>query len=716
MLFCQRRQIHPMSKNFATKSTLFEAIELINSGQIDKAEALCRAAIARNENDVNMLALLGATLFKAHKAEEAEQCLRRSIRLAPNFAKPYADLGRLLVETHRAAEAENILAEAVRLDPADGDGWFNLAKARAMLGKGREADQAFEKSFELNPQRKALAYAAEHQQAGRLEQAAKIYHQVLHDNPENVDALRLLGNLSFHAGRLHEAERLFRRAVSHAPDYIEARLDLGRVLKEQHRLEESIHHFEKTTSIEPANFQAWFLLASVLAPAARTYDSIAAYRTALQLRPRHAGAWLGLGHTLKTVGQQDEAIAAYRECIRLRPGYGETYWSLANLKTYPLTDQDISAMQAELAALGPALNGHVTGANAGAQGATAQSGECAEAEDDATGGEAGSQSRVNFLFALAKAQEDRGHFDIAWQYYQEGNSARRMAENYDPVRTETMNDEVIRVFDRDFLEHHGGANPGGHPSAEPIFIVGLPRSGSTLLEQILASHSLVEGTAELPYVGVVATSINRKRTDGVEYPRALRDLSAAHFRHLGQDYLDLARIHRTEGRPRFIDKMPNNFPMIGLLHLILPNAKIIDARRYPLDSCLSCYRQLFARGQSFTYDLTDMGEYFLQYQRMMDYWHAVLPGRCLTVQYEDMVTDFDHQLRRLLDYCELPWEDSCARFWETERPVRTASSEQVRQPVYTRSIHFWRNYEKNLAELIDVLAPVLPRYAQYEEM
>jgi len=279
------------------------------------------------------------------------------------------------------------------------------------------------------------------------------------------------------------------------------------------------------------------------------------------------------------------------------------------------------------------------------------------------------------------------------------------------VRTEVMNDELIKVFDREFLEQKSGH---GHPSPEPVFIVGLPRSGSTLLEQILASHSMVEGTAELPYAGLVATSVNRNRADGLNYPRAVRALGDEQFRQLGQDYLDLARIHRTEGRPRFIDKMPNNYPTIGLLHLILPNAKIIDARRYPLDSCLSCYRQLFARGQNFTYDLTDIGEYFLQYQRMMDYWHDVLPGRCLTVQYEDMVTDFENQVRRLLDYCELPWEENCIRFYETDRPVRTASSEQVRQPVYTRSIHFWRNYEDRLDELKEVLEPVLPRYAKYE--
>ena len=232
----------------------------------------------------------------------------------------------------------------------------------------------------------------------------------------------------------------------------------------------------------------------------------------------------------------------------------------------------------------------------------------------------------------------------------------------------------------------------------------------------MASHSLVEGTSELPYLGRVATSLNRNRADGINYPQATRELGEKQFKALRQDYLDLAELHRTEKKPHFIDKMPNNIATIGFLHLILPNAKIIDARRYPLDSCFSCYRQLFARGQTFTYDLTDIGEYFLQYQRMMDHWHEVLPGRVLTVQYEDMVTDFENQVRRLLEYCELRWEDACINFHQTERPVRTASSEQVRQPIYSKSINYWRNYEQYLGELVEVLDPVLPRYAQYESI
>jgi tetratricopeptide (TPR) repeat protein len=671
-----------MVRTFAAKSALNEAVALINAGQIDKAEAICRSGIARNSDDVNMVALLGAIQLKSRQIPEAEKHLRQAIRLAPTFAKPHEDLGLLLLDKGQPEEATRILKKATRLDPDLDCAYFNLGKALAMLGRGREADQAFEKSFDLNPERKSLALAAEHQKAGRLEEAEQLYRKVLRSNPTNVDALRLLGAVAMSNGRIYEAERLLRRAVSNAPDFVAALLDLGRILKEQNRLEEAIDCFRQVIKLEPGNSQANYQLASALTLTAQTYESIEAYQRVLELRPTHAGAMLGLGHVLKTVGRQEEAIEAYRNCIRHKPHNGETYWSLANLKTYRLSDEDIRQMESMVAGKG-------------------------EPE------EVTEQSRINFLFALAKAFEDRGNFEQAWKYYHEGNSSQRVLENYDPVRTEFMNDEIIKVFNQDFLSENTGV---GHPSAEPIFVVGLPRSGSTLIEQILASHSQVEGTSELPYAGLVATSLSRNRADGVNYPRAVHELGEEHFTRLGSDYLEFAQIHRVEGKPFFIDKMPNNFPSIGFLHLILPNARIIDARRYPLDSCLSCYRQLFARGQNFTYDLTDIGEYFLQYQRMMDHWHEVLPGRCLTVQYEEVVTDFENQVRRLLDFCNLPFEEACINFHETDRPVRTASSEQVRQPVYSKSVNFWRNHEEYLAELIEVLEPALPRYQKYESI
>jgi tetratricopeptide (TPR) repeat protein len=675
-----------MQKAATLRATFSEAIDLINRGSADVAEQLCRDTLASHPDDANMTALLGAILVKKRQLKDAETLLRKAIELAPSFAKPYEDLGHALLQMGRPQDAIEVLQNATRLDPSLELAFLDLGKALAMTGQAKEADAAFERSFDLNPVRKKLAHAAEHQREGRYAEAAKLYREVLQSNPRNVDALRMLGVLTFGEGNVDEAERLFRRAVAAAPDFVNAIIDLGMALKEQSRIEEAIECFRQATKLEPRNVKAHFQLGQILAPAALSNEAVESYQRVLALRPKHGGALLGLGHVLKTLGQQEEAIASYRKCIEAKPDRGEVYWSLANLKTYKLSDDDIREMQAQIA------KGDLN-------------------KGDLNKGGLNDESHVNFLFALAKAYEDRGDFDTAWEYYVAGNAKRRLLEHYDPVGLETRDDAVIDVFTKEFLDANTGL---GNPDPAPIFILGLPRSGSTLLEQILASHSMVEGTAELAYIKRVEHSLSKNRVDGVNYPEAMRELGEAHFKSLGQDYLDAAALHRVTGTPRFIDKMPNNFPSVGLIHLILPNAKIIDARRYPLDSCLSNFRQLFGRGQPFTYDLTDIGEYFLEYQRMMDHWHAVLPGRVLTVQYEEVVTDFENQVRRLLEYCELPWEDACLRYHETDRPVRTASSEQVRQPVYTKSVHFWRNHEKNLGGLIDVLRPALPRYQQYE--
>jgi tetratricopeptide (TPR) repeat protein len=661
-----------MSQTLSSQAAFGEAIELINAGQADKAEAVCRAAVERNPEDVNLLGMLGAVLVKMNRLVEAVPVLRKTIALAPSFAKPHEDLGFTLLAQRQPEQAVEILRTAVRLDPQLDAAFLNLGKALAMIGKGKEADEAFEASFALDPQRKTLALAAEHQKAGRVEEAEKVYRQVLRSNPENVDAMRLLAMVAMSATKPEDAERLLRRAVQLAPDFVGAIVDLGRVLQEQSRFEDAIECFQRALTLEPDNAHSYFLLGGALAPAARTFEAVDAYRRAIEINPKHAAATLGLGHVLKTVGRQGDSIQAYRKCIELKPDNGESYWSLANLKTYKFNDADIQAMTAQV-----------------------------------DNGALYDQSEVNFLFSLAKAYEDRNDYDNAWHYYQAGNAKQRMLEQYDPVRNEVNADDAVAVFSGEFLQETGR---GGNLDGSPIFIVGLPRSGSTLIEQVIASHSQVEGTSELPYIGKVSTSLNINRADGINYPHAVRELRARHLQTLGSDYLDAARLHRVEGKPRFIDKMPNNFPNIGFIHLILPNAKIIDARRHPLDACLGCYRQLFAKGQTFTYDLTDIGEYYLQYQRLMDHWHEVLPGRVLTVQYEDVVSDFDNQVGRILEYCDLPWEDACVRFHETDRPVRTASSEQVRLPIYTTAVNFSKNYEKHLGELTEVLEPVLNRY------
>jgi len=371
-------------------------------------------------------------------------------------------------------------------------------------------------------------------------------------------------------------------------------------------------------------------------------------------------------------GRVDDQDDAYRRCLELEPAFGEAYYSLANLKTYHFEDNEVREMERW------AENEEVT-----------------------------ESSRVNFLFALAKSCEDRGDYGRAWHYYELGNAKQRMLVSYDPVQTEIVNDEIIGFFDEAYFRRVDGA---GDSDPAPIFVIGLPRSGSTLVEQIIASHSQVEGTSELPYIGRLTRSLNRNRADGMKYPQVLRELEGRHFHRLGEEYLRLAHRHRVEGTPRFIDKMPNNFPSVGFIHSILPAAKIIDARRHPLDACVGNLRQLYARGQTFSYDQTDIGEYYLQYIRMMDHWEKVLPGRVLRVRYEDTVNDLESQVRRILDYLELPWEDACLNYHETDRAVRTASSEQVRQPIYTSGMGFWKNYEPYLGELKEILEPVLDSY------
>jgi tetratricopeptide (TPR) repeat protein len=664
-----------MQNQPVSKSTFSEIIELINQGQVSRAAGICREAVDANPDDVNMLGLLGAILVKTRNYKEAEKYLRRTIDLAPTFAKPYEDLGHTLISLKRYEEAIEVLENATRLDPGLELAFFNLGKALAATGRGKEADSAFEKAFSLSPERKALAQAAEWISDGKYDEAEKICRRVLQKAPNNVDAMRLLAQLATRLQRTADAERYLRKTIEIAPDFTGAIADLGSLLEEDDRYEEAIACFEKAIELEPDNPIFYDRLGYILAPAAQTYAAIDAHRKAIELNPNFAASWLGLGHTLKTVGQQNEAIEAYRKCISLRPDYGVTYWSLANLKTYRFSDEDIAEMESRISS------------------------------DKVTG-----ESEINFHFSLAKAYEDRKDYANAWHHYKEGNSKRRMQETYDPVDTEVFNDRIITVFNRELLEGNTGL---GNPDPSPIFIVGLPRSGSTLIEQILASHSSVEGTSELPYMFRVSKSLNRNRANGINFPEAVGELGEKHLKAMGQDYIDSCRMHRTEGRPHFIDKNPNNFTNIGFIHMVLPNAKIIDARRHPMDACFSCYRQLFAKGQPFTYDLTDIGEYYLQYQRMMDHWHDVLPGRVLTVQYEEVVSDFENQVRRLLDYCELPWEDSCLRYYDTDRPIRTASSEQVRQPIYTESLHRWRNYEQYLDELKTTLEPIMEHYNKY---
>lgn len=538
----------------------------------------------------------------------------------------------------------------------------------ASAGAGVDADRMFSRYFDLSQDSAIIAEAAERQQAGEINAAIGLYRAVLSRNARQVDAWRLLGVALSQTGKLEEAETALRRSVDLAPDFAFAWSNLGSLLTVTGHAEEAVEMFQHALVLNPGEPHTLFNLGNALAAAGDQAAAADTYRAVLQVQPRHAGALIGLGHVLKTIGQQDKAIDAYRGCLAVNPAYGEVWWSLANLKTYRFSDAEVSEMRGVLG------------------------------RDDLS--EAG---RTSMEFALGKAFEDRKDFDTAFSFYAAGNARQRASVAYDPVMTEAVNDRIIGVFDQDFFAARDGA---GHRDPAPIFIVGLPRSGSTMIEQILASHSLVDGTSELADLGRLAVSIGKYRSDEVTYPEAVRDLGRADFAALGRSYIQRTQGHRT-GAPHFTDKMPNNFPSIGLIRLILPDAKVIDARRHPLDSCMGSFKQLFAQGQTFTYDLFELGEYYRQYVRMMDWWDQVLPGFVLRVNYEDMVLDQEAQTARLLEFCGLPFEETCLNFHETERFVKTASSEQVRQPLHAGGLQTWRRFEAELGGLKDQIADIL---------
>jgi tetratricopeptide (TPR) repeat protein len=568
----------------------------------------------------------------------------------------------------RVDEAIDRLRKALELDSKLQSAQLALGQALARSGRAEQADALMHDFLQADPARQLIAQAAEHHRAGRIEQAEAVYREILRRDPNHVEALRLLALVAMNAEHYGQAEQLLKRAVEIAPDFLPAWIDLSRAQLERLEVPAALASVERALQLNPHSASVHVNLANAQARSGRHDHAIASYGRAIELDPGLPAGYLGLGNTLKTVGRQAEAINVYRRATTLRPELSEAWWSLSNLKTFRFEDREIEAMERQLEQ--PGLS---------------------------------DEARTQFCFALAKAREDAGDHERAFELYERGNRLRRARENYDPVQTEALNERIIEVFDAPFLARHAGL---GDPDRAPIFVVGLPRSGSTLIEQILASHSLVDATHELPEVGRLIQRLNRERRDRVAYPEAVRDFGDENWPALGRSYIARTRQYRG-GAPHFIDKNPNNFASIGLLSLILPNAKFINARRHPLDTCLSCYKQLFARGQPFTYDLVELGEYYLQYAQLMTRWQAVLPGRVLDVQYEAMVDDQAGQTRRLLDFCGLPWEDACLRYYETQRAIRTASSEQVRRPIYASSIGLWRHYVRELAPLSEILQPVL---------
>lgn len=613
-----------------------------------------------------------ARLLAGAPADAAEQAAE-ILRAIPDQPNALALQGLALGRLGRGEEAIAALRRAVSLNPALPDAWRALGDHYTALEMREAADGAYAQSIRHSTRDPRLLGAALALVENRIPDAEAVLREFLKRHPTDVAAIRMLAEVAARIGRYPDAEALLARCLELAPGFLAARHNYAMVLHRQNKSEAALEQVEKVLAEEPRNPGFRNLKAAILGRIGEYAGSIEQYRQVLAEYPNQAKVWMSLGHALKTAGRNAESVEAYTQAIEKAPALGEAYWSLANLKTFRFSQGQVEAMRRQLA------------------------------------GELSADDRFHFEFSLAKALEDSGEYAESFQHYLEGNRLRRQMIRYDADENHAHVERSRKFFTREFFAERAG---WGSEAPDPIFVVGLPRSGSTLIEQILASHSRVEGTMELPDVAMLARVVGARTTrPGVSaYPRALEKFSADELRGLGERYLAQTRIQRKTPAPFFVDKMPNNFAHAGFIHLMLPNAKIIDARRHPLGCCLSGFKQHFARGQTFTYDLVEIGRYYRDYVELMAHFDAVLPGRVHRVFYENMVENTEQEVRRLLEYCGLEFEPGVLKFHENQRAVRTASSEQVRRPINREGMDQWRHFEPGLDALKRSLGEVLDRY------
>ncbi len=623
------------------------------------------------------LLVLGVSHRARGQFESALQVLQPLARTQSNWAAAQLELGITLGRVRAGDEAVRALRRAVALKPELPQAWLALGDHLMTMGDAENANAAYAQHVRFSTRDPQLLAAATALHEGRIPEAESLLRTQLKQAPTDVAAIRMLAEVAMRLGRNDDAENLLARCLELAPGFHAARQNYALVLHRSNKPAESLRQLEMLLAQEPGNSGYLNLKAAVLCRVGDYEPAIALYDRILAEHPRHSRIWMSQGHALKTAGHQERAVAAYRRSLALDPGFGEVWWSLANLKTFRFSANDLSVMQRELARPGTAA-----------------------------------EHRQHLEFAIGKALEDQGDYAASFQHYRQGNELRSQDLRYRAADTSARVARIKREYTHDFF----ASRSGGSDAPDPIFIVGLPRSGSTLVEQILSSHSAVEGTMELPEITSITRALRSQSGDeAVPYHEVLQGLDAGERRALGESYLQHTRIQRKTGAPFFIDKMPNNFMHVGLIQLMLPKARIIDARRHPLACCFSGYKQHFARGQSFTYRLDDIGRYYHDYVELMAHFDTVLPGRIHRVFYERMVEDTEAEVRRLLEYCGLPFEESCLRFFENKRAVRTASSEQVRQPIYREGVDHWRHYDPWLDPLKQALGPVLTSYPAVPE-
>jgi tetratricopeptide (TPR) repeat protein len=650
---------------------------LLRAGRLDEALAAAERLRAQVPENRDVLYLVAVSLRYLKRVPEALEALEALERRHPRYSRLFQERGHCYVALSRPAPATEAFLRAVALNWSLSASWNALEVLYRMAGRPADARNAAEQVEKLANLPREIRSASSMFADGEISAAEHVVRRYLLTHGDHIEGMRLLAQIGMKLDVTDDAEVLLENVLVLAPDYHAARYEYAQALLTRHKHVRAREEMEKLLETDPSNLMYRTTHATVCTGFGDYSRALPVYREILAQTPGDPELHLSIAHALKTLGRTQEAVESYRAAAAARPCYGEAYWSLANLKVYRFTDAEIAAMRA---------------------------GESAA--------EVQPVDRYHLCFALGKALEDRGEYSESFAFYERGNALKKAECRYRPEPLERNARLQASVCTREFFAARQGF---GARSNSPIFIVGLPRSGSTLIEQILSSHSRVEGTMELADIPRLAQEL--KGRDPVDapvprYPAVLAELTSEDFARLGERYLDETRVYRT-GKPFFIDKMPNNFRHLGLIHLMLPNARIIDARREPVACCFSNYKQLFASGQQFTYSISDIARYYRMYVELMDHWTAALPGRILRVQHEEVVDDVEANVRRILDFCGLEFEAGCVEFHKTARSVHSASSEQVRLPIYRSGVDQWRRYEPWLGPLKEALgalgaAPATP--------
>ena len=641
--------------------------QLLRTKQYQTVIHQAEQALRSFPDDLHLLYLGAVAARYDCQFQVAQEFIDQLLNVDPSFGRGYQEKAHQLRDQHQLDPAYHYYQLAVRHNNALIAAWTEMVRAEQRRGDLVAAQISQQQLNYLSNLPKPLQVALDHCNEGRFVKAEKLCRLVLSKQPKNIEAMRLLAEIGIKLGAMDDAETLLNHAASWAPKNVRVRTEYVQLLRKRQKYEAALAESKALHQAFPENSQCLSIYAIELMQVGRYDEAIEAFNTVLAQQPNDPITLVSKAHALKTKGLQSEAVDCYRQAIAVKPEHGEAWYSLANLKMVEFNDAEVSQME-QLMSKRQALAGI---------------------------------DQTYLSFALGKAMEDREAFGESFRYYAQGCELKKQQSNY---RGDAISDEVDRQIAHIDSEYAAVSGNAGAAAKDPIFIVGLPRAGSTLLEQILASHSQVDGTLELPNILALVHQLRRgdEQHPAGNYPECLKDLSTEALKEFGEAYINDTQIHRS-GAPFFIDKMPNNFRHIGLIKSILPNAKIIDARRHPMACCFSGFKQLFAEGQEFSYSLTDIGHYYADYVRLMDHWHSVYPGEILTVDYENVVDDLAGQVSAILDYCELPFEAACIEFHNNKRSVRTASSEQVRTPIYRQGVDQWRNFEPWLTELKDAL-------------